>query len=81
MTMKHLLMVGAILALGLSACAASNAQLRSASSGHVGCAPDEIAIENYNLGVSTSSWTALCKGKSFYCSGSDTLKGVSCASR
>lgn len=78
--MKRLGMA-AILALGLTACAASNAQLRSVSSGHVGCAPDDITIENYNLGVSTSSWTAQCKGKAYYCSGSDMLKGVSCASR
>jgi hypothetical protein len=81
MTMKPLLVLAAILLSGLSGCAASNAQLKSVSSGHVGCAPDEIAIENYNLGVSTSSWTALCKGKAFFCSGSDMLKGVSCGAR
>lgn len=76
-----LLGIAAIFALGVTACAASNAQLRSVSSGHVECPPDDIAIENYSLGVSTSSWTAHCNGKAYYCSGTDMLKGVSCASR
>jgi hypothetical protein len=75
----RIVIAATVLIAGLTACAASNAQLRSASSGHVGCAPEDIGIENYSLGATTSSWTAACNGKTFYCSGSDMLKGVSCA--
>jgi len=42
---------------------------QSASSGRVGCAPDEIEISNSrsdNWG--NSSWTATCKGKRYFCS-------------
>lgn len=63
----------------LAGCAASPVQLQSVSSGHVGCSPAEIAIEGYQLGVSTSSWTAKCKDQQYYCSGTDTLKNVTCA--
>jgi len=73
--------VAVFLGVSLMGCAASNAQLRAVSSGHVGCSPDEIGIENYSLGLTTSSWAAVCRGKTFYCSGTDMLKDVGCAPR
>ena len=68
-----------LLAAGLTACAASTAQLRTVSSGKVGCAPDAITVADYKLGTTTSSWTATCGGKTYYCSGDDMLKSISCA--
>ena len=63
----------------LAGCAASTGSLQSASSGAIGCSPSEISISDYKLSMYTSSWTAACKGKVYFCSGSDTLKqGVSC---
>jgi hypothetical protein len=58
----------------LCGCAASTESLQSASSGEIGCSPNDIAISEYKLNMYTSSWTAVCKDKTYYCSGSDTLK-------
>ena len=58
----------------LLGCAASTGSLQSASSSEIGCGPDEITVTNYKLNMYTSSWTAKCNGKTYYCSGSDTLK-------
>jgi hypothetical protein len=63
----------------LAGCAASTGSLQSASSGAIGCSRSEISISDYRLNMYTSSWTAACKGKVYFCSGSDTLKqGASC---
>lgn len=70
-----------LLAAGLAGCAASTAQLRTVSSGKVGCAPDAIAIADYQLGTTTSSWTASCNAKTYFCSGDDMLRGVACAAK
>jgi hypothetical protein len=58
----------------LSGCVASTSSLKSASSSEIGCDPDKITVANYKLNMYTSSWTAQCNGKTYYCSGSDTLK-------
>jgi hypothetical protein len=68
-----------LLLVGSVGCAASTAQLQSVSSGQIGCKPDVIQVEDYKLGVTTSSWTASCDGSKYFCSGSDMLKGVTCA--
>lgn len=60
-------------------CAASTAALQTESSGAIGCAPDAIAISDYKLDVTTSSWVATCGDKKYFCSASDTLKGSKCA--
>lgn len=49
-----------------SGCAA---QLATASSGEIGCPREEIAISNQTTGWNTSSWTAECRGRAYYCSG------------
>lgn len=74
------LMVIALFSLPLAACAASSADMAAVSSGQVGCAAADIAVSDAHTGVATSTWTASCKGKSYYCSASDTLKGASCKS-
>jgi len=58
----------------LAGCAASTSSLQSASSSEVGCTPAAISISDYRLNMYTSSWTATCNNKTYYCSGSDTLK-------
>ena len=58
----------------LGGCAASTSSLQSATSGAIGCAPSEISISDYRLNMYTSSWTATCNNKTYYCAGSDTLK-------
>jgi hypothetical protein len=58
----------------LAGCAASTASLQSSSSGEIGCSPSDISISDYRLNAYTSSWTAKCNGKVYFCSGSDTLK-------
>jgi hypothetical protein len=63
----------------LAGSAASTVSLQSASSGAVGCSPNDISISDYRLNTYTSSWTARSSGKIYFCSGSDTLKqGTSC---
>lgn len=75
--MRHAALL--VLLLGSAGCAATTAQLQSASSGQVGCPPEAIQVADYKLGMSSSSWTASCNDARYFCSGSDTLKGVSCA--
>ena len=54
----------AILFMLLSGCAGTIIEQRQrVSSGYVGCAPDEIQIIN----TSGYTWTAICKGKRFFC--------------
>lgn len=69
----------ALFLVASAGCAASTAQLQSVSSGQIGCKPDAIQVEDYKVGATTSSWTASCDGAMYFCSGSDMLKGVSCA--
>lgn len=46
--------------------------LADASSGQVGCPADEIAISNDKVGLGTRTWTATCRGETFYCSAAQT---------
>ena len=43
------------------------ASLPSKSSGQVGCHESEIQITNVSQGFSSKTWTAVCRGKVFYC--------------
>ena len=72
--MKTYLGVRLLPLLLLASCAASTASLQSTSSGEIGCSPSDISISDYRLNAYTSSWTARCNGKIYFCSGSDTLK-------
>ena len=47
-------------------CVASETYQRY-SSGSVGCPPREIAISDDGETFTESSWTAKCRGKTFYC--------------
>ncbi|MBM4137452.1 MAG: hypothetical protein FJ241_11580 [Nitrospira sp.] len=51
-------------------------EVRAVTSGKIGCPfPD---IENARVKMSTSSWTAKCEGKTYFCSGDDFFRGVTC---
>ena len=50
-------------------CLSGCATLASVSSGQVGCPPSAIKVSDYNapfLG-NTETWTAVCNGKTYYC--------------
>lgn len=72
------LLIIALFTLPLAACAASPTDMAAVSSGQIGCSAADIAVSDAHSGISTSTWTASCKGKSYFCSASDTLKGASC---
>ena len=57
--------------------------LSALTSGSVGCPPEEIQISTYRsvvrsnqgrFGGETTTWTAGCRGKQFYCTGSSTTR-------
>jgi hypothetical protein len=61
-TVRNMLVVIAALLVG------GCASLASVSSGHVGCAPDDIIISDEASGWNTTSWVATCNGKNYFCS-------------
>lgn len=60
-----------VLALvALPACGGGRlARRRDTSAGFTGCAPQEIVIEDGRVGLSTETWTAVCRGRRFQCAG------------
>lgn len=60
---KFILSVG-VSALLVSACASHSAAL---TSGQIGCPTEELKITSQDVGWSTKTWTAECRGKTFYC--------------
>jgi len=59
----------------------SQSQLAAASSGSVGCAPDEIQIADESLAFDPQSWTARCGGKTFHCARPNAGAPTQCAER
>jgi hypothetical protein len=50
----------------------------AATSGQVGCAPNEVEIaDEENTGYGSQTWTATCHGEQYYCSRVDTGKETS----
>jgi len=43
--------------------------LARASSGVIGCAPEDIAVDDVSVGWSETSWAASCRGTTFRCAG------------
>jgi hypothetical protein len=61
----------------MSGCVSRDSYLRQTSAGQIGCAPEEITIENINtMAGLVSGYTAKCKGKTFYCS--SMTSGIFC---
>ncbi|MDO9453474.1 MAG: hypothetical protein Q7J29_11535 [Stagnimonas sp.] len=63
-------------ALLLGGCAPTS-QLQL-SSGRVGCASSEIVIGDVASTRHSESWSASCRGQTFYCSGTDDFREVIC---
>lgn len=59
-------MAAAALVLAGPGCARD---LARASSGVIGCAPEDIAIDDVSVGWSETSWAASCGGARFRCAG------------
>lgn len=58
-----------ILLAMIAGCAtAGTSYYKSASSGLVGCAPDDVDVTNITSGFQTQNWNATCKGNKYYCS-------------
>lgn len=49
--------------------------LAAISAGHVGCAEDEITISEEHVGMTSTTWTAACRDKVYYCSGAGNTLG------
>jgi hypothetical protein len=64
-------MIAACAAMTLAACAG---QIQRASSGQIGCPSDEITITDKSRGWSSVTWTASCRGNTYYCSAVSTGK-------
>lgn len=63
--MKRIALMVAAGAL-LGGCA-SHGGLQAETSGRIGCSPADIEVSNKDIGWSTITWTAQCKGKTFHC--------------
>lgn len=73
--MKGIRIVCGIALLLLTACATHPRQ--QASSGLIGCPPSEVVLSDLKSGWSSVTWTATCRGKTFYCT--DTRGDVRCS--
>lgn len=69
--MKTRILVSILLATLMTACSLYVTQIQNESSGLIGCPPNEIDIEETDIAGHT--WTATCKGITFYCSRSNEL--------
>lgn len=71
--MKNLQMLFSFLLLTvfLSGCSSLTENRKNASSGWVGCPPNEVSIYDEKA----NTWTAKCKDKVFYCS---AVGGLNC---
>lgn len=71
--MKKCLVLAALL---LSACAPT-AQLHL-SAGRVGCATSDIVIGNVDSTSHSETWSATCRGQTYFCSATDEFREVVC---
>jgi hypothetical protein len=51
---------------GLLGCA-SHGTRAAMTSGEIGCPVPEVEISEGNMGWTTNTWVAKCRGKTFYC--------------
>ena len=61
--LKNLSLVISIAGLLLSGCSSTGAKTANV----VNCAPQEVVISNFEIGVNTVTWSASCRGKDYYC--------------
>lgn len=55
----------------LAGCAAHDAWREKLTSGEIGCPPSEINIADSDRNLTTITWTAQCRGETFYCTASN----------
>ena len=84
MTSRRLPTVAVILAAlpGATACVSLPDQLKTASAGHTGCAPEQLTLSNIRDAGGGLLWNATCNGKIYLCSSVTTGKSdaeYSCA--
>jgi hypothetical protein len=70
MTSRLLSPVTVIFTIMLSApaCVSVTDQLKTASAGHTGCAPEQLTISNLRSAGGGLLWNATCNGKTYLCS-------------
>ena len=72
--MRQILPIG-ISVVFLSGC--STTPLRTAvTSGEIGCPTTELQIRDGDMGWTTNTWTATCRGKTFYCTYTTSSLGM-----
>ncbi len=59
-------LVSVALLASMSGCAAD---LARASSPAIGCAPEEIEVDDVSVGWAETAWSAQCRGMTFHCAG------------
>jgi hypothetical protein len=65
-------------ALGAAGCGLNQGYLRGVTAGQIGCPPDTIDIVDSDRGWLASNWTAVCRGRTYYCSKGDNSAPVAC---
>ena len=76
MNMKTFLATVALSGLALAACAPTS-QLQL-SSGRIGCATEDLVIGNVASSRNSESWSATCRGQTYFCSSTSDFREVIC---
>lgn len=69
--------LGAALAAALAGCGSTSAQLHL-SAGRVGCSTSDIVIGDVDSTSHSETWSATCRGVTYYCSATDEFREVAC---
>lgn len=64
--MRFATVASAFAVASLSACATHGSR-EAQTSGLIGCPTAEVKISDKDIGWTTNTWTAECRGKTFYC--------------
>lgn len=65
--MRVRLKLSALALLALASCGPLSS-LQLASSGHIGCPPEEIVISNDHLSFGARAWQGSCRARTYQCS-------------
>lgn len=57
-----------VVALVLASCYHSNSTLQDFTSGHIGCAPEDIEISDPKGPMGNETWKAECDSRIYFCS-------------
>jgi hypothetical protein len=66
--MRSTILLFAILSSTTATACVTTLTYQRYSSGSVGCPPAEVEISDQQESMTSSSWTATCRGQRFYCS-------------